>query len=78
MIGSNPIFSTADLRDMSANLYGKIKIRGVVTECQCLYDHSEEDGQSDIMLITGEQVTVKTDRIYDLERSEEIPVNWRR
>jgi hypothetical protein len=41
----------------------------------CEFDHG--DGITDVRLKTGEIIEVKTDKLYDFERTSEIPIDWR-
>lgn len=73
--GGGGIFSIADLNGPSASLYAKVKIKGKVVECLCEFDHG--DGITDVRLQSGEVIEVKTDKLYDFERTNELPINWR-
>ena len=73
--GGGGIFSVADLNGPSATLYAKIKIKGKEIECICEFDHG--DGITDVRLKSGEVIEVKTDKLYDYNRTNEVPLNWR-
>lgn len=69
MIHGTSVFSTADLSDDSGYLYGKIKMRGIVIDIECLLENEEEGTTLVRFKDSGLREEVKTSKIFDMYHS---------
>lgn len=63
-------FSMADLNTPKSYLYGVYKFRKEKFECELLQEYPD-DGTTEVRTKSGEIITVKTNRLHDLQHSNE-------